>query len=68
MAMDGDAMGAAIQAAIEGVSGATLPTMSQDIWKAIGGAIVLHIQTSGVVSTIVATPDTLTGTGVGTIA
>ena len=47
-AMDGDALGTAIAAAINGLSAAQkedLPT----VWKTIAGVIVSHIQTNAVI-------------------
>lgn len=69
MAFDGDTLGSAIASAIEGVTGGTIVgTQSEDIWKVIAGEILDHITANGVVSTVVTTPDTINGTGTGSIA
>jgi len=69
MAMDGDSLGNEIAVALEAVTGAPLVgTEGEDMWKAIAGAIIKHIQSNGVVNTTVTTPDTVNGTGVGTVS
>lgn len=78
MAMNGDILGQQIIAAIDGEL-ASQPTANavqrEAIWKAVGRAIVLHIQTSGAVTVTVASVSGVTvgpgvsgpGAGTGTI-
>lgn len=70
MAMNKEVLGASIALAISGLSDDDKLDITK-IWSAIGGEIITHIQTLGVVSTTVATvvqtvPTTGTGTGSGT--
>lgn len=69
MAMNGNSLGNEIAVALEAVTGAPLVgTEGEAMWKAIAGAIVKHIQSNGVVNTTVTTPNTINGTGVGTVS
>lgn len=68
MAMDGDVLGAAMKAAIDGV---TDKTDRDALFKALGDAVVAHLQAHAVVSTTVtgtAAGGVVTGTGTGSIA
>ncbi len=49
MAMDGDVLGLAIKAAVQGAAAAD-PTDSDAMFKAMGNAIVQHITAAGVVT------------------
>jgi len=49
MAMDGDTLGLAIKAAVQGAA-ASNPSDSDGMFKAMGNAIVGHIQANGVLS------------------
>ena len=82
MAMNGNTLGDAMKAAIDGEpgfkeaphAGETMAAYRTRIFRAQGGAIVAHITANGVISVsttvalgiVVATPDTLTGTTTGT--
>ncbi len=72
MALSGDTLGIALKAAVDALVVSQVAQMTDaeelNYWKAIGNEIVDHITTSALVSTTVATPDTLTGTGTGTVS
>lgn len=67
MALNGDTLGDAIRAAVDAAVAAHGPDRTE-LFRAIGGAIVSHIVTNGVVNTVVsnatpAAPGPVTGTG-----
>lgn len=69
MAMNGDTLGLAIKAAVDGV---TNKTDRDALFKAIGGAIVAHIQANAVVAVTSVSGVTagagVSGPGTGTIS
>ena len=66
MAMVGNTLGSEIKTAVDALSSNDKLDMEK-VWQAVGGAIVTHIQTNSVVSTITTCPAGA-GTGIGTIA
>lgn len=62
MPLDGDILGAAIKGAIEGVD----PKDRDALFKAMGAAIVAHIQANGLV-TVTTACGAGAGTGTGTV-
>ena len=66
MAMIGNTLGSEIKTAIDGLSSSDKLDMEK-IWQAVVTAIITHIQTNGVVSTVTTCPAGA-GTGIGTIA
>ena len=66
MAMVGNTLGSEIKTAVDALSSNDKLDMEK-VWQAVGGAIIIHIQTNGVVSTITTCPAGA-GTGIGTIA
>jgi hypothetical protein len=72
MALDKNRLGSAIATAVKAIS---IPQSSPitdakmiEIWQAVSDEIIKEFTTNGVVNTIVITPDTINGTGVGGIS
>lgn len=72
MALDPSRMGTAIAAAVKAsapVAGSPVTDAQLEaIWIAASTEIIKEFVSNGIVATIVATPDTLTGTGTGSIS
>lgn len=73
MALSGSALAAARKAAIDAeapfnAEAETFAEYRLRIMAADSGAIVSYLTANAVVSTVVSTPDTFTGTGTGTIS
>lgn len=72
MSLDKDRLGNALADRIITIMGASAPiaadeTALRDLMKALSDEIIKEFETNGVVNTTVTTPDTINGTGVGTI-
>ena len=70
MALDKDRLGNAIVTALKllnsEIGGANEAELTI-VWKTIANEIILELKNNGVVNTTVTTPDTINGTGEGTI-
>lgn len=72
MALDGDKTGAAVAAIIQANAPTpgtpVTPAQLETMWKAIITKIYADIAADGVVNTVVTTPDTINGTGTGSMS